>query len=44
VSIPDGGITLSDALEKQLGLKLEKRNILAPVVILDHIEQRPTEN
>ena len=44
VSIPDGGITLFEALEKQLGLKLEKRNIPAPVVILDHIEQKPTEN
>jgi uncharacterized protein (TIGR03435 family) len=44
VSVPDGGITLFDALEKQLGLKLEKRNIPAPVVILDHIERKPTEN
>jgi uncharacterized protein (TIGR03435 family) len=41
---PDGGITIFDALEKQLGLKLEKRNIPMPVVILDHIEQKPTEN
>jgi uncharacterized protein (TIGR03435 family) len=44
VPVPDGGITLFDALEKQLGLKLEKRNIPAPVVILDHIERKPTEN
>jgi uncharacterized protein (TIGR03435 family) len=41
---PGGGITLSDALEKQLGLKLEKRNVLMPVVVLDRIEQKPTEN
>ncbi len=40
---PDG-LTLFDALEKQLGLKLEKRNIPAPVVVLDHIEQKPTDN
>ncbi len=40
---PDG-LTLFDALEKQLGLKLEKRNIPAPVVILDHIEEKPTDN
>jgi uncharacterized protein (TIGR03435 family) len=40
---PDG-LTLFDALEKQLGLKLEKRNIPAPVVVLDHIEEKPTEN
>jgi uncharacterized protein (TIGR03435 family) len=44
VSVPDGGITLFDALDKQLGLKLEKRDIPAPVVILDHIEQKPAEN
>jgi uncharacterized protein (TIGR03435 family) len=43
-TVPDGGITLFDALEKQLGLKLEKRNIPMPVVILDHIEQKPTDN
>jgi uncharacterized protein (TIGR03435 family) len=40
---PDG-LTLFDALEKQLGLKLEKRNIPAPVVVLDHIEEKPTDN
>ncbi len=41
---PDGGLTLFEAVEKQLGLKLEKRNIPAPVVILDHIEEKPTDN
>jgi uncharacterized protein (TIGR03435 family) len=41
---PNDGITLFDALEKQLGLKLEKRNIPMPVVVLDHIEQKPTDN
>jgi uncharacterized protein (TIGR03435 family) len=44
VSVPDGGVTLFDALDKQLGLKLEKRNIPSQVTILDHIEQKPTEN
>jgi uncharacterized protein (TIGR03435 family) len=43
-TVPDSGITLFDAIEKQLGLKLEKRNITMPVVILDHIEQKPTDN
>jgi len=42
--VPEGGITLFDALEKQLGLKLEKRNLPMPVAVLDHIEQKPTEN
>jgi uncharacterized protein (TIGR03435 family) len=42
---PDAdGLTIFDALEKQLGLKLEKRNIPMPVVVLDHIERKPTEN
>jgi uncharacterized protein (TIGR03435 family) len=40
---PDG-LTIFEALEKQLGLKLEKRNIPMPVVVLDHIEEKPTEN
>ncbi len=42
-SDPDG-LTLFDALEKQLGPKLEKRTIPAPVVVLDHIEEKPTDN
>jgi uncharacterized protein (TIGR03435 family) len=41
---PGGGLTLFAALEKQLGLKLEKRNILMPVVVLDHIEEKPAGN
>jgi uncharacterized protein (TIGR03435 family) len=36
---PGGGITLFAALEKQLGLKLEKRNIQVPVIALDHTER-----
>jgi uncharacterized protein (TIGR03435 family) len=40
---PDG-LTLFDALKRQLGLKLDSRNIPAPVVVLDHIEPKPTDN
>lgn len=43
-TVPDGGISIFDALEKQLGLKLEKRNVPMTVAVLDHIEQTPTEN
>jgi uncharacterized protein (TIGR03435 family) len=43
-SDPGGGVTLFAALEKQLGLKLEKRDIPVPVIVLDHIEEKPTEN
>jgi len=41
---PSGAITLFDALEKQLGLKLEiqKRNL--PVLVIDQIYERPTDN
>jgi uncharacterized protein (TIGR03435 family) len=43
-SDPSGGLSLNDALSKQLGLKLETAKRPAPVVVIDHIEQKPTEN
>jgi uncharacterized protein (TIGR03435 family) len=44
-SEPSGGLTLFDALQKQLGLKLEKRDkVPMPTLVIDHVEQRPTEN
>jgi len=44
--MPDTGdrITLSEALDKQLGLKLEERQIPTPVIIVDRVNQKPTEN
>ena len=43
-SDPNGGISLFDAMKRQLGLKLElqKRNI--PKLVIDHIEEKPSEN
>jgi uncharacterized protein (TIGR03435 family) len=41
---PGGGITLYEALEKQLGLKLEKTKRPAQVLVIDHIEPKPVEN
>jgi uncharacterized protein (TIGR03435 family) len=41
---PTGAFTLFEALEKQLGLKLEMRKRSMPVIVIDHIEQKPTEN
>ncbi|HXS93217.1 MAG TPA: TIGR03435 family protein [Candidatus Limnocylindrales bacterium] len=38
------GYTLFEALEKQLGLKLVSQKRPAPVIVIDHIEQKPTEN
>ena len=35
----EGGLTLPAALDKQLGLKLERRNLAVPVMVIDHIEK-----
>ena len=43
-SDPNGAIPLSEALEKQLGLKLELRKHPMTVLVVDHIEQKPTDN
>jgi uncharacterized protein (TIGR03435 family) len=44
-SDPSGTVTLFDAVQKQLGLKLEKRDkVPQPVLVIDHIEEMPTEN
>ena len=41
---PTGGITLFDALSKQLGLKLDPQKLPAPVVVIDHVEAKPVDN
>ncbi len=43
-SDPSGGLSLNDALTKQLGLKLETLKRPAPVVVIDSMEQKPTDN
>jgi uncharacterized protein (TIGR03435 family) len=43
-SDPNGGISLSDALSKQLGLKLEMRKRMLPVLVIDHMEDKPADN
>jgi uncharacterized protein (TIGR03435 family) len=43
-SDPSGAVSLFDALDKQLGLKLEKHQRPEPVLVIDHIEEKPTEN
>jgi uncharacterized protein (TIGR03435 family) len=40
----NGAISLQDAISKQLGLKLEKRRRPVPVLVIDHIEEKPAEN
>jgi uncharacterized protein (TIGR03435 family) len=41
---PVAGVSLEDAIRKQLGLRLEKQPLTLPALVLDHIEQTPTEN
>lgn len=43
-SDPSGGLSLNDALTKQLGLKLETVKRPSQVVVIDHMEPKPTEN
>ena len=37
-------ISLQDAIEKQLGLRLEPRKNPAVVLVVDHVEQKPADN
>ncbi len=37
-------ISLQDAMEKQLGLRLEPRKNPAVVLVVDHVEEKPVEN
>ena len=43
-SDPSGAISLAEALSGQLGLKLESRKVMAPVLVIDHVNETPTEN
>jgi uncharacterized protein (TIGR03435 family) len=43
-SDPSGAVSLFDAVNRQLGLKLEKQKRPAPVLVIDHIEEKPSEN
>jgi uncharacterized protein (TIGR03435 family) len=41
---PNGTLSLPEAMEKQLGLRLERVKRPLPVLVIDHIEQKPTDN
>jgi uncharacterized protein (TIGR03435 family) len=43
-SDPTGDVTVFEAIEKDLGLKLELAKHPMPVVVVDHVERTPTEN
>jgi uncharacterized protein (TIGR03435 family) len=44
VADPTGAVTLFEALQKQLGLKLTTEKRAMAVLVVDHIEQNPTDN
>jgi uncharacterized protein (TIGR03435 family) len=43
-SEPNGAITLPEAIEQQLGLKLVEEKRPVTVYVLDHVESKPTDN
>src|SRR5262245_44329364 len=38
------GISIFDAVDKQLGLKLEQQNMPSPVIVVDSVNLKPTDN
>ncbi len=43
-SDPTGALSLLDALPQRLGLKLEMQKHPVPALVIDHVEQKPSEN
>jgi uncharacterized protein (TIGR03435 family) len=41
---PNGSLTIVEALDKQLGLKLKLQKHTMPVLVIDHVGQKPTDN
>lgn len=44
VADPNGAVTLPDAVSRQLGLKLDLRKRPMQVLVIDHVEEKPTDN
>jgi uncharacterized protein (TIGR03435 family) len=42
-SDPTAGYSIFEAMERQLGLKLETKKGLRPVIVIDHIEEKPVD-
>jgi uncharacterized protein (TIGR03435 family) len=42
-STPTGGVTLYEAMDKQLGLKLAVQKHTMPIVVIDHVDRTPAE-
>jgi uncharacterized protein (TIGR03435 family) len=43
-SEPNGAISLMEAVSRQLGLKMETQKHPLPVLVVDHLEEKPTDN
>ena len=43
-SDPNGALSLPDAIAKQLGLRLEQTKRPVMVLVIDHVEEKPTDN
>ena len=41
---PNGALSIFDAVNKQLGLKIEKTKRPMPVLVIEHIEEKPVDN
>ena len=41
---PNGALTLAEAIDKELGLKLELQKYPMPVLVIDHVEEKPSGN
>ena len=43
-SDPNGALSVIDAVNRQMGLKLEKVKRPVSVLVIDHIDEKPTDN
>jgi len=43
-SDPSGGLSLFDAVQKQLGLKLELKKRPFPVLVIDSVNEKPSDD
>jgi uncharacterized protein (TIGR03435 family) len=41
---PNGALSLFDAVQRQLGLKLELRKRPMPVLVIDRVNEQPSDN
>jgi uncharacterized protein (TIGR03435 family) len=41
---PNGALSVFDAVQRQLGLKLELRKRPMPVLVIDHVDEQPSGN